>query len=94
MSVDDKQPRTFKPAIGYALCLAGFVLTLVAFAPGLMSPDSIDQWQQGRAWSFNDVHPPMMSALWGIFDRVWPGPFLMLVFHNLLFWSGAALSGI
>lgn len=91
MTVDDKQPRAFKHSIGYALCLAGFVLTLVAFSPGLMSPDSIDQWQQGQTWSFNDVHPPMMSALWGIFDRIWPGPFLMLVFHNLLFWGSAAL---
>ena len=90
MTVDDKQPRAFKHAIGYALCLTGFVLTLVAFSPGLMSADSIDQWHQGQAWSFTDVHPPMMSALWGIFDRVWPGPFLMLLFHNLLFWGGAA----
>lgn len=91
MSVDNKQPRAFKHAIGYALCIVGFVLTLVAFSPGLMSADSVDQWQQGRAWIFYDFHPPMMSALWGIFDRLWPGPFLMLVFHNLLFWGGAAL---
>jgi hypothetical protein len=89
--VKDKQPQAFKNALGYALCFAGFVLTLVAFSPGLMSADSVDQWQQGRAWAFNDVHPPMMSALWGIFDRIWPGPLLMLVFHNLLFWSGLAL---
>jgi hypothetical protein len=47
MTLDDKQPQAFKNAIGYALCTAGFVLTLVAFLPGLMSPDSVDQWQQG-----------------------------------------------
>src|SRR5258705_3642102 len=91
MSINEKQSPAFKQAIGYALCLAGFVLTLVAFSPGLMSPDSVDQWHQGRAWIFYDVHPPIMSAFWGILDRVWPGPFLMLVFHNLLFWGGAAL---
>ena len=91
MSVIDQQPLAFKHVIGYALCFAGFVLTLVAFSPGLMSADSVDQWQQGRAWVFNDVHPPVMSALWGIFDRIWPGPLLMLVFHNLIFWGGLAL---
>ncbi len=76
---------------GYVLCASGFALTLWAFYPGLMTPDSIDQWAQGRAWSFNDVHPPLMSALWGLFDRAWAGPAPMLVFHNLLFWGGAAL---
>ncbi|HYJ86007.1 MAG TPA: hypothetical protein VEW46_08140 [Pyrinomonadaceae bacterium] len=91
MSTKDKQAHAFKHVIGFALCFAGFVLTLVAFSPGLMSADSVDQWQQGRAWAFNDVHPPMMSALWGIFDRIWSGPLLMLVFHNLFFWSGLAL---
>jgi hypothetical protein len=91
MSVDYKQTPTLKHVMGDVLCVAGFALTLVAFSPGLMSADSVDQWQQGRAWTFNDVHPPMMSALWGIFDGLWPGPFLMLVFHNLLFWSGLSL---
>ena len=76
---------------GYLVCLAGFVLTLAAFYPGVMSPDSIDQWGQGRAWDFYDIHPPVMSALWGLFDRVWAGPAGMLLFHNALFWGAAAL---
>ena len=29
---------------GYVVCAAGFVLTLVAVYPGVMSPDSFDQW--------------------------------------------------
>ena len=91
MSAHNKRPLAIKQTLGYVICLAGFLLTLIAFSPGLMSPDSLDQWNQGRAWDFNDVHAPMMSALWGIFDRVWSGPLLMLVFHNLIFWGGAAL---
>ena len=91
MVSDEKRLGVFARSGGYVLCLLGFVLTLVAFSPGLMSADSVDQWRQGREWSFYDVHPPLMSALWGLFDRVWPGPLLMLVFHNLLFWGGAAL---
>ena len=76
---------------GYALCAAGFALTVAAFYPGLMSPDSQDQWAQAQAWTFNDIHPPLMSALWGVFGRAWAGPAPMLLFHNLLFWGGAAL---
>jgi hypothetical protein len=76
---------------GYLVCLAGFVLTVAAFYPGVMSPDSIDQWGQGRAWDFYDIHPPIMSALWGLLDRVWAGPAGMLLFHNALFWGAAAL---
>jgi hypothetical protein len=83
--------RLLEGSGGYLLCAAGFTLTVVAFYPGLMSEDSVDQWTQGHTWWFYDVHPPLMSALWGLFDRVVPGPFLMLLFHNLLFWVGAAL---
>lgn len=76
---------------GYVVCVAGFVLVLAAFWPGVMSPDSIDQWRQGRAWDFYDIHPPVMSALWGLLDRVWPGPAPLLLLHNALFWGAAAL---
>jgi hypothetical protein len=71
--------------------VAGFVLTVAAFYPGVMSPDSIDEWMQGRSWEFYDIHAPVMSALWGLLDRVWAGPAGMLFFHNLLFWGAAAL---
>ena len=83
--------RPFARAGGYVVCLAGFALTVAAFYPGLMSPDSIDQLAQGHGWQFTDIHPPVMSALWGLLDRVWPGPALMLLFHNALFWGAAAL---
>ncbi len=56
-----------------------------------MSPDSLDQWSQARAWVFWDYHPPLMSAVWGILDRLVPGPFGMLVLHNAMFWGAAAL---
>jgi hypothetical protein len=83
--------RAFARRGGYFVCLAGFVLTLAAFYPGVMAPDSIDQWAQGHAWDFYEAHPPVMSALWGLLDRVWPGPAGMLVLHNALFWGAAAL---
>jgi hypothetical protein len=77
--------------IGYLVCLVGFLLCVIAFYPGYMSPDSIRQLTEGRAWSFTDWHPPLMAALWGITDRVIPGPFGMLLLHNAGFWGALAI---
>jgi hypothetical protein len=76
---------------GYLVCIAGFVLCVVAFYPGYLSPDSIRQLSEGRAWSFTDWHPPLMAAAWGIVDRAVPGPFGMLVLQNSVFWGALAL---
>ena len=80
----------------YSLCLllviiAGLLTTVIVFAPGYMSPDSVAQLAQGRSGRYGDWFPPVMSWLWGRLDRVVSGPLGMLVFHNLLFWSGLGL---
>lgn len=59
-----------------------------------MSWDSVEQLSQGRAGAFTDWHPPVMSLLWGWLDRILPGPAGMLIFHNLLFWSGLSLIAV
>lgn len=71
--------------------ITGLLTTVVVFAPYYMSPDSVDQLAQGRSGRYGDWHPPVMSWLWGRLDRAVPGPTGMLVFHNLLFWSGLGL---
>jgi hypothetical protein len=77
--------------VGYVVCLAGFALAVVAFYPGYMSPDSTSQLMQARAWDFTDWHPPLMAALWGLVDRVFPGPAGMLALQNAAYWGAAAL---
>lgn len=74
-----------------AASVVGFALTLLAFYPGYLSPDSVWQLQQARDGAFRDWHPPVMSWIWGVFDRRVPGPGGMLVFHSLMLWSGFAL---
>ncbi|MDT7777598.1 MAG: hypothetical protein QOC99_110 [Acidobacteriota bacterium] len=76
---------------GYLLCGAGFLLCVVSFYPGYISPDSIRQLSEGRAWSFTDWHPPLMAAVWGIVDRFIPGPAGMLLLHNAAFWGALGL---
>ena len=77
--------------LGYALAALGFALTLAAFYPGYMSPDSMANWLGGRLWVFKDVNGPVMTALWGLIDRVVPGPAGMLVLQNLVFWAAPAI---
>jgi hypothetical protein len=72
--------------------LAAAWAIFIAFAyPGLMSVDSFDQLGEGRAWFFTDSHPPIMAALWGLLDRVVPGPFGMLVLQSGCFLAGCFL---
>jgi hypothetical protein len=69
----------------------GVVFTVASFFPGYMSQDSVSQLLQGRAMSFTDWHPPVMSLLWGLLDRIVPGPAGMLILHNAMFWGGLSL---
>jgi hypothetical protein len=91
MEAREKESARWVWPVGYAVCAAGFALAVVAFYPGYMSPDSMSQLAQGRAWEFTDWHPPLMAALWGLLDRVFPGPAGMLVLHNAAYWGAAAL---
>ncbi len=77
--------------IGYLLCVLCFALTIWSFYPGLMTADSIAGLTEGRRNSYSDILSPLMSYLWGIFDRVVEGPGLMLIFQNLIFWTACAV---
>ncbi|MFP5247133.1 MAG: hypothetical protein ACLGH0_10605 [Thermoanaerobaculia bacterium] len=72
---------------GDLACLFCFLFCIIAFYPGTMSPDAVYQLAQARAGSFTDWHPPLMAAVWGVLDRVIPGPFGMLLLQNAMFWG-------
>lgn len=84
-------PKRFVSPIGYLICVSGFLLCVIGFYPGYMTVDSVYQLTQARAWAFTDWHPPLMAAIWGLIDRVVPGPLGMLLLHNVLFWGGLAV---
>ncbi len=73
-------------AVGLAL-----LFTVWFYYPGYISYDAIDQLNQAREGVFRDWHPPLMAFLWGGLDRVLPGPGLMLLWQNLMFWGGLGL---
>ncbi|HEY0428506.1 MAG TPA: hypothetical protein VGC76_12055 [Pyrinomonadaceae bacterium] len=89
MSAESKtRNKTF---FGYMVCVLCFGLTIWAFYPGFMSPDSIGNLADGRSGVFADINSPVMSYLWGRLDRIVAGPALMLVLQNAVFWSGCAV---
>lgn len=66
----------------------GWLWLIVYAFPGVMTRDSCDQLGEGRVWFFTDSHPPVMAALWGIIDRIVPGPLGMLVLQSATFLLG------
>jgi hypothetical protein len=74
-----------------AFPIFGFGLSGVAFYPGYLSSDSIDQYAQSLTRHFSDWHPPVMAFVWSLFDKIWAGPELMLFAQLILFWLAAFL---
>ncbi len=68
--------------------VVGFILCALAFYPGIMTPDTLDQLAQANSQSFNDWHPPMMAWLWSWLNRVFPAASGFLFFDLLLLWFG------
>lgn len=73
--------------IGVVLALTGFLLSCYAFYPGLMSPDTLDQYKQARFNQYTDWHPPAMAGFWHLLLQVYDGPQPMLIFQLLLLWA-------
>ena len=74
------------------LSLSGAFLYIIIFYPGFMSADSVTQLLQGRSGVFSDWHPPVMAYLWGEVDKIYRGPFGMLVLQTSLVWLGFYLT--
>lgn len=65
--------------------------TIVFYWPGLLNPDPIDQYRQALVGKFNADHPPIMAMVWRVLLGFGHGAGPMLVFHNVIFFSGICL---
>jgi hypothetical protein len=72
-----------------AICAAigGFIIDWLAFYPGFMYIDSVDQYTQAVSFHYGDWHPPVMAGFWSVLNLVHRGPQVMLLFQLLLLWS-------
>ncbi len=70
---------------------AGFALNLVAYYPGFLNPDSLDQYRQSLSGVYSDWHPPVMAALWHGFNAIHQGSASMLILQLGLLWGSCYL---
>lgn len=68
------------------LILAAWLISLALNAPGQLSYDSVIQLLEGRSGIYAGAHPPFMSALLRVFDRIVPGTALYLIVASALFY--------
>ncbi|MBA3828965.1 MAG: hypothetical protein H0X33_08510 [Taibaiella sp.] len=69
-----------------AICIAGFILSVIAYYPGFMSPDSFDQYTQATTNHYGDWHPPIMAAVWRVLNKVYKGPLMMMLLQQAMLW--------
>src|SRR6516164_1796574 len=63
--------RQFCPILlGIGGVALAFAVVAVATAPGIYSPDSLDQLLQAQRGVYSDGHPPLMAGLWSLLLRV------------------------
>ncbi|MEA1650315.1 hypothetical protein UAJ10_14995 [Nitrospirillum sp. BR 11164] len=75
--------------LGVTALLWGVILAVNA--PGQLSYDSVVQLNEGRTATYLSMHPPLMSAVMGLADRVIPGTALYLALSSALFFGALAL---
>ncbi|MEM9543635.1 MAG: glycosyltransferase family 2 protein, partial [Cyanobacteria bacterium P01_E01_bin.42] len=75
--------------LSLSLTLAGF-WTLVYY-PALMSPDSLNQWQQALANSYDDWHPPLMTLGMRATQYLTSSPALFAIIQGFCFFASVYL---
>jgi len=72
---------------GVILLIAWVIFLIFAF-PGQVTQDSFDHFHEGRLGIYSDAHPPAVTALVRLCDRIVAGPLLVVVFQSGLFLVG------
>ncbi len=78
--------KIFQHFISFGFTLIGFLLSCVAYYPGFLSPDSLDQYQQGLTHQYSDWHPPIMAGFWSLLMHIQKGGVLMFLLQITAYW--------
>ena len=73
------------------MLLAASTALSLSYWPGLMTWDSIRQYDQALNGGMDDWHPPLMEWIWSLFIPVKPGPAPMLLLQLALSGAGYGL---
>jgi len=72
--------------VALIICFLAFAFNLIAYYPGFLSPDGLNQYQQAVTNTYDDWHPPIMAGLWHLLNYIYSGPLMMLIFQLGMFW--------
>lgn len=64
----------------------GFLINVLAFYPGYVSPDGIDQYTQALTGRYGDWHPPAMAFVWSLLNKLHKTSGLMMTMQLAWFW--------
>lgn len=70
------------------------IFSFATFYPGLMTYDSIRQYEQALSGQFTDRHPPLMSLLWQALNLIAAGPQSLLAFIQIAYWLSFGLASL
>ena len=73
--------------LSLALCAAGLIFSFWLFAPGVMTFDTQDQYNQAVSGQYHDWYPPFLAWAWSKLNLVAAGPQNMLLVQLILFWA-------
>ena len=64
-----------------------FCISLIAFYPGQLTLDSISFYKQAITQEYSHHSSPIIPFTWHILNYISKGPFIMLLFEQILLWS-------
>lgn len=85
MAPDRRLAGWVLPSVAAALA----VLQLAAFRWGVVTPDTVWQYEQALAGRYDDWHPPVMAWIWRWLGAARFGGAPLLLFDLALYWTGA-----
>lgn len=68
-----------------------FILNIIIFWPGQMSPDSFVQYNEAISGNFADHHPPIMAVLWKCLLFFFTGSGTLLIVHLMLLYAACSI---
>lgn len=74
-----------------AVCCIAFLINVIAYYPGFLTSDSLDQYQQTITRPYKNWHPPAFTLLWQFLNKIHEGPFLLLLMQLGLLWGSGYL---
>ena len=97
-TVGIKLPRAFRKRntriavlVTAIMILGAALVQLAAYWPGLMTYDSVRQYDQALSGQYDDWHPPVFEWVWSLLLPIHTGPEPILLLQMALYWSGLAL---